>query len=137
MASGTFFDLRIHLLCDALNGAKDLTDATLQDGYRDMLKLAENVAAFNQLLKYAHFCPFFSVKSDPRSWWKYAYKAVSDQMKKARFGIFIPFSFLFRLVALCFSSNFTFVILLLVLDLSFLWFCSIHHILFPSYSIFI
>ncbi|KNA21084.1 hypothetical protein SOVF_046540 [Spinacia oleracea] len=54
-----------------------------KDGYRDMLKLAENFAAFNQRLKYAHFRPVVPVKSDPRSWWKYAYKVVSDQMKKA------------------------------------------------------
>lgn len=57
----------------------------LQDGYRDILKLAENFAAFNQRLKYAHFRPNVSVKSDPRSWWKYAYKAISDQLKKARY----------------------------------------------------
>lgn len=55
-----------------------------QNGYRDILKLADNFAAFNQRLKYAHYRPPVSVKSDPRSWWKYAFKAVSDQMKKAR-----------------------------------------------------
>lgn len=51
-----------------------------------MLKLADNVAAFNQRLKYAHYRPLVSVKSDPRSWWKYAYKAVLDQVKRARYG---------------------------------------------------
>ncbi|GMH29787.1 hypothetical protein Nepgr_031630 [Nepenthes gracilis] len=64
----------------------NLDDVTLclpKDGYRDALKLADNFAAFNQRLKYAHFRPSVSVKSDPKSWWKYAYKAVSDQMKKA------------------------------------------------------
>jgi len=55
----------------------------LQNGYRDILKLADNFAAFNQRLKYAHYRPNVSVKSDPRSWWKYAYKAISDQLKKA------------------------------------------------------
>ncbi|XVF52445.1 hypothetical protein PTKIN_Ptkin05aG0018700 [Pterospermum kingtungense] len=66
--------------------AVSLDDVTLclsKDGYRDILKLADNFTAFNQRLKYAHYCPPVSVKSDPRSWWKYAYKAVSDQMKKA------------------------------------------------------
>lgn len=58
---------------------------TLQDGYGDVLKLADNFAAFNQRLKNAHFRPHVSVKSDPQSWWKYAYRAVSDQMKKARY----------------------------------------------------
>ena len=57
----------------------------MQDGYRDILKLADNFTAFNQRLKYAHYRPPVSLKSDPRSWWKYAYKAVSDQMKKARY----------------------------------------------------
>lgn len=57
----------------------------MQDGYRDILKLADNFSAFNQRLKYAHYRPPVSVKSDPRSWWKYAFKAVSDQMKKARY----------------------------------------------------
>ncbi|KAK4844286.1 hypothetical protein QYF36_018501 [Acer negundo] len=66
--------------------AVNLDDVTLclsRNGYRDILKLADNFAAFNQRLKYAHYRPLVSVKSDPRSWWKYAFKAVSDQMKKA------------------------------------------------------
>ncbi|KAK6251014.1 hypothetical protein SCA6_005019 [Theobroma cacao] len=66
--------------------AVNLDDVTLclsKDGYRDVLKLADNFTAFNQRLKYAHYRPTVSLKSDPRSWWKYAYKAVSDQMKKA------------------------------------------------------
>ncbi|GMN73596.1 hypothetical protein TIFTF001_054327, partial [Ficus carica] len=64
--------------------AVNLDDVTLclpKDGYRDILKLADNFAAFNQRLKYAHFRPHVPVKSDPRSWWKYAYKAVSDEVK--------------------------------------------------------
>ncbi|XP_058084436.1 uncharacterized protein LOC131232245 isoform X2 [Magnolia sinica] len=66
--------------------AVNLDDVTLclsKDGYRDILKLADNFSAFNQRLKYAHYRPLVPVKSDPRLWWKYAYKAVSDQMKKA------------------------------------------------------
>lgn len=65
--------------------AVNLDDVTLclhKDGYRDILKLADNFAAFNQRLKYAHFRPHVSVKSDPRAWWKYAYRAVSDQVKQ-------------------------------------------------------
>lgn len=78
---------------DSVDGAQplqkaavNLDDVTLclsKNGYRDILKLADNFAAFNQRLKYAHYRPPVSVKSDPRSWWKYAFKAVSDQMKKA------------------------------------------------------
>lgn len=56
----------------------------LQNGYRDILKLADNFAAFNQRLKYAHYRPHFSVKTDPRFWWKYAFNAISDQLKKGR-----------------------------------------------------
>ncbi|KAI3453469.1 hypothetical protein Pfo_010132 [Paulownia fortunei] len=66
--------------------AVNLDDVTLclsKNGYRDMLKLADNFTAFNQRLKYAHYRPRASVKTDPRSWWKYACRAVSDQMKKA------------------------------------------------------
>ncbi|GAV77402.1 PH domain-containing protein/DUF946 domain-containing protein/DUF1162 domain-containing protein/Chorein_N domain-containing protein, partial [Cephalotus follicularis] len=66
--------------------AVNLDDVTLclsKNGYRDILKLADNFAAFNQRLKYAHYRPLVSVKSDPRSWWKYACKAVSDMLKKA------------------------------------------------------
>lgn len=59
----------------------------LQKGYRDLLKLADNFAAFNQRLKYAHYRPLVSVKSDPRSWWRYACKVISEQMKKARYRI--------------------------------------------------
>ncbi|XP_062073801.1 uncharacterized protein LOC133778015 isoform X2 [Humulus lupulus] len=67
------------------NATVNLDDVILclsKDGYKDMLKLADNFSAFNQRLKYAHFRPHVSVKSDPRSWWKYAYRAVSDQVKK-------------------------------------------------------
>lgn len=52
-----------------------------------MLKLADNFAAFNQRLKYAHYRPLVSVKHDPKAWWKYAFKVVSDQTKKARYVI--------------------------------------------------
>lgn len=56
----------------------------MQDCYRDVLKLADNFDAFNKRLKYAHYRPQLPVKSDPRSWWKYAYKVVTDEMKAAR-----------------------------------------------------
>ncbi|XP_062119488.1 uncharacterized protein LOC133833915 [Humulus lupulus] len=59
-----------------------------------MLKLAYHFSAFNQRLKYAHFRPHVSVKSDPRSWWKYAYRAVSDQVKKGRLNQKIVLSIL-------------------------------------------
>ncbi|XP_031385571.1 uncharacterized protein LOC116199374 isoform X2 [Punica granatum] len=65
--------------------AVNLDDVTLcisKDGYRDVLKLADNFAAFNQRLKYAHYRPQVSVKSSPRTWWKYAYLAISDQIEK-------------------------------------------------------
>ncbi|XP_020979196.1 uncharacterized protein LOC107640015 [Arachis ipaensis] len=61
----------------------DVTISLSKDGYKDIMKLADNFAAFNQRLKYAHFRPLVAVKVDPKSWWKYACKAVSDQMKKA------------------------------------------------------
>ncbi|RWR80582.1 Pleckstrin domain-containing protein [Cinnamomum micranthum f. kanehirae] len=66
--------------------AVNLDDVTLclsKDGYTDILKLADNFNAFNQRLKYAHYRPPVSVKSNPGLWWKYAYKVVSDQMKVA------------------------------------------------------
>lgn len=56
----------------------------LQNGYRDILKLIDNFAAFNQRLKYAHYRPHVSVKTDPSSWWKYAFNSISDQLKKGR-----------------------------------------------------
>ncbi|XP_021768084.1 uncharacterized protein LOC110732449 isoform X1 [Chenopodium quinoa] len=61
----------------------DVTICLSKDGYRDMLKLADNFTAFNQRLKYAHYRPVVPVKSDPRSWWNYAYNVVSDQLKMA------------------------------------------------------
>ncbi|XP_062104357.1 uncharacterized protein LOC133815543 [Humulus lupulus] len=70
------------------NATVNLDDVILclsKDGYKDMLKLADHFSAINQRLKYAHFCPHVSMKSDPRSWWKYAYRAVSNQVKKGRF----------------------------------------------------
>lgn len=56
-----------------------------QDGYRDILKMADNFSSFNQWLRYAHYRPSLPVKSDPRSWWKYAYKVGTHEMKKARY----------------------------------------------------
>ncbi|KAL5230936.1 hypothetical protein ABZP36_029712 [Zizania latifolia] len=68
------------------NVAIDLDDVTLslsKDGYRDILKMADNFSSFNQRLKYAHYRPSLPVKSDPRSWWKYTYKVVAHEMKKS------------------------------------------------------
>ncbi|XP_047340404.1 uncharacterized protein LOC124943990 [Impatiens glandulifera] len=61
----------------------DVTFCLSKSGYRDLLRLADNFAAFNQRLKYAHFRPLVPVKTDPRSWWRYAYRVVSDELKKA------------------------------------------------------
>ncbi|VVA93348.1 unnamed protein product [Arabis nemorensis] len=64
----------------------NLDDVTLclsKGGYRDVMKLADNFAAFNQRLKYAHYRPSVPVKTDARSWWKYAYRVVSEQIKIA------------------------------------------------------
>ncbi|KAL6642664.1 hypothetical protein ACP70R_020845 [Stipagrostis hirtigluma subsp. patula] len=68
------------------NAAVDLDDVTLslsKNGYRDILKMADNFSSFNQRLRYAHLRPSVPVRSDPRAWWKYAYKVVTQQMKKA------------------------------------------------------
>ncbi|WCJ20748.1 hypothetical protein M5689_002962 [Euphorbia peplus] len=67
----------------AIVNLDDVTLCLSKNGYRDVLKLADNFSAFNQRLKYAHHRPLVSVKSNPRSWWRYAYRAVSDQMKAA------------------------------------------------------
>ncbi|KAM7253912.1 hypothetical protein ACFE04_031594 [Oxalis oulophora] len=67
----------------------NLDDVTLclsKNGYTDILKLADNFAAFNQRLKYAHLRPRMSVKADPGAWWKYAYRAASDKLKKESNG---------------------------------------------------
>ncbi|GKC59759.1 pleckstrin domain superfamily protein [Tanacetum coccineum] len=61
----------------------DVTISLSKSGYRDVLKLADNFSAFNERLKYAHLRPLVPVKSDPRLWWKYACRVVSDQIKKA------------------------------------------------------
>lgn len=47
--------------------------------------MADNFSSFNQRLRYAHYRPSLPVKSDPKSWWKYAYKVVTHEMKKARY----------------------------------------------------
>ncbi|KAF9624988.1 hypothetical protein IFM89_016808 [Coptis chinensis] len=66
----------------------DVTLCLSKDGYRDVLRMADNFAAFNQRLKYAHFRPNVPLKSDPKLWWKYAYRAVSDLMKKESGKVF-------------------------------------------------
>jgi hypothetical protein len=60
-----------------------------QDGYRDILKMADNFSSFNQRLRYAHLRPSLPVKSDPHAWWKYAYKVVTQEMNKARYAILL------------------------------------------------
>ncbi|KMT11750.1 hypothetical protein BVRB_5g105600 [Beta vulgaris subsp. vulgaris] len=61
----------------------DVTISLSKNGYRDMLKLADNFAAFNERLKYAHYRPNVPVNINPGSWWKYAFNVVSDRMKRA------------------------------------------------------
>ncbi|KAI5391127.1 AP-1 complex subunit mu-1-like [Lathyrus oleraceus] len=63
----------------------DVTISLSKDGYRDMMKLADNFATFNQRLKYAHFRPLVPVKADSRSWWKYAYRAI-EKRRKVTYG---------------------------------------------------
>ncbi|KAK8950501.1 hypothetical protein KSP40_PGU008211 [Platanthera guangdongensis] len=70
-------------LHQAVINLDDVTLCLSKDGYRDILKLGDNFAAFNQRLKYAHYRPQVSVKSDPKAWWRYAYKVVTDESKKA------------------------------------------------------
>ncbi|KMZ62918.1 hypothetical protein ZOSMA_43G00990 [Zostera marina] len=64
----------------------DVTLCLSKEGYRDTLMLADNFSFFNQRLKYVHHRPHTSIKLDPVSWWKYAYRVVIDEMKKARQG---------------------------------------------------
>lgn len=71
-----------------------------------MLKLADNFAAFNERLKYAHYRPSVPVNINPGSWWKYAFNVVSDRMKRARYWtpIFLP-SFACGQASLCCGIN--------------------------------
>ncbi|RLN19158.1 hypothetical protein C2845_PM02G19660 [Panicum miliaceum] len=72
------------------NAAVDLDDVTLslsKDGYRDILKMADNFSSFNQRLRYAHLRPSSPVKSDPRAWWKYSYKVVTQEIKKSSWSL--------------------------------------------------
>ncbi|KAI5398468.1 hypothetical protein KIW84_064020 [Lathyrus oleraceus] len=66
-------------------GKTSIWNKFFQDGYRDMMKLADNFATFNQRLKYAHFRPLVPVKADSRSWWKYAYRAI-EKRRKVTYG---------------------------------------------------
>ncbi|KAH9321017.1 hypothetical protein KI387_015656, partial [Taxus chinensis] len=61
----------------------DVTLCLCQAEYRDMLKLAENISAFNHRLKYAHYRPLVGVHTDAKSWWQYACKIIVEQQKKA------------------------------------------------------
>ncbi|KAF3336063.1 vacuolar protein sorting-associated protein 13B [Carex littledalei] len=64
----------------------DLDDVTLslsKDGYRDIIMMADNFSAINQRLQYAHYRPYLPVKTDPKSWWKYACRVVTEETKKA------------------------------------------------------
>ncbi|CAN6486850.1 unnamed protein product [Victoria cruziana] len=54
-----------------------------KDQYRDTLKMADNFSAFNKRLKYAHYRPDVGIKTNPRMWWKYAFRVTIDQCKKA------------------------------------------------------
>ncbi|KAK4746515.1 hypothetical protein SAY87_012827 [Trapa incisa] len=58
----------------------DVTLCISKDGYRDVLKFADNFAVYNQRLKYVHYRPHASIKLSPGSWWKYAFRAISDQI---------------------------------------------------------
>ncbi|XP_078437793.1 pleckstrin homology (PH) domain-containing protein isoform X2 [Wolffia australiana] len=63
---------------------EDVTLCLSEDGYTDILRLSDNFTAFNQRLKYAHYRPHDSISSDPRSWWKYAFKVVAEEANTSR-----------------------------------------------------
>ncbi|CAA7406723.1 unnamed protein product [Spirodela intermedia] len=69
----------------AIINLEDVTLCLSEDGYKDILRLADNFAAFNKRLKYAHYRPHAPISVDPRSWWKYAYTVVTDESEKARY----------------------------------------------------
>ncbi|XP_042394059.1 uncharacterized protein LOC121984930 isoform X2 [Zingiber officinale] len=70
-------------LQNAIINLDNVTLSLSKDGYRDIVKMADNFASFNQRLRYAHYRPSVSIKSNPATWWKYAYKVVTDETKKA------------------------------------------------------
>jgi vacuolar protein sorting-associated protein 13A/C len=49
--------------------------------------MADNFSSFNQRLRYAHLRPSLPVKSDPRAWWKYSYKVVTQEIKKSSWSL--------------------------------------------------
>lgn len=67
----------------ALINLDDVTLSLSQEEYRDILKLAENITAFNRRLKYAHYRPLVGIHEDAKSWWKYACKVLTEEQKKA------------------------------------------------------
>lgn len=68
----------------ALINLDDVTLSLSQEEYRDILKLAENITAFNRRLKYAHYRPLVGIHEDAKSWWQYACKVLTEEQKKAR-----------------------------------------------------
>eukprot|EP01018_Ginkgo_biloba_P007485 Gb_23775 [translate_table: standard] len=70
----------------AQSAVVNLDDVTLclsQAEYRDILKLVENITAFNHRLKYAHYRPCVEIHTDAKAWWQYACKVLVEQQKKA------------------------------------------------------
>ncbi|XP_057872719.2 uncharacterized protein LOC131078906 isoform X2 [Cryptomeria japonica] len=67
----------------AIVNLDDVTLCLSQAEYRDMLKLAENISAFNRRLKYAHYRPLVGVHANAKSWWQYACKVLVEQQKRA------------------------------------------------------
>lgn len=67
----------------ALVNLDDVTLSLSQEEYRDILKLAENITAFNRRLKFAHYRPLVGIHEDAKSWWQYACKVLTEEQNKA------------------------------------------------------
>ncbi|KAI3702289.1 hypothetical protein L6452_28022 [Arctium lappa] len=74
-------DAHLHSATGSANYSKQRS--TFLDRDQPLMKAA--VSLDDVTIYYAHFRPFVPVKSELRSWWKYAYRVVSDQTKKASF----------------------------------------------------
>ncbi|KAH7316123.1 hypothetical protein KP509_21G079300 [Ceratopteris richardii] len=61
----------------------DVTLSCSQAQYSDVLKMGENFSTLKKRMQYSQYRPSDSVMDNPKSWWYYTYKVISEQHKKA------------------------------------------------------
>jgi vacuolar protein sorting-associated protein 13A/C len=72
-------------------GLKEVEITLQSNQYRDLLNLLSFLRDWNVSLRYVRFRPDVDVKTDPKAWWLFAFRAVRKELRK-RSGVHLRWS---------------------------------------------